>query len=122
MLKIARLTMLQLTNPGRPCRKRWCMAIVLIAVCTLTVSVATRYTRSQGPANETQSVIQEHHALRPGLQRLLNNAVTWMPPIVEATIFYDPCHYPHVVPSDSPISSVLLERNLYNRPPPISLS
>ena len=118
MLRIAVLGMLQLTNLGKPCRKRWCTAIVLVAVCALTISVTTRYSRSQGHADETVTTVQQHHSAVPGLQRLLNNAATWMPPIVEVAIFHDPVHYPHIVPSDSPTSSVLLERKLYNRPPP----
>jgi hypothetical protein len=118
MLRIVRLGMLQLTNLGKPSRKRWCAAIVLVVICTLTISLATRYSSSQGPADETLTAVHQHHSLTPGIQRLLNNATTWVPPLVEAAIFDDPGHYPHIAPSDSPISSVLLERNLYNRPPP----
>jgi len=118
MLPIACVRMLHLTNLGKCSRKRWCTAIVLVAVCTLTISVATRYSSSQGPIDQTLTAVQKHHCLRPGLQRLLNNAATWMPPVVEAAIFHDPGHYRSIVPSDPPISSVLLERNLYNRPPP----
>ena len=118
MLRIALLGMLQLSNLGKPCRKRWCTAIVLVAVCTLTISVTTRYSRSQGHADETVNTVQKHLSVAPGLQRLLNNAATWMPPIVEVAIFHDPVHYPYIVPSDLPTSSVLLEGKLYNRPPP----
>ena len=121
MLRIAR-GMLQLTNLGKPSRKRWCTAIVLVAVCTLTISVATRYCRSLSPADEALTAVQKNHSLTPGLQRLLNNASTWMPPRVEAAIFHNPGQYPHIAPSDSPISSVLLEKNPYNRPPPFLLS
>jgi len=117
MVRIVRLAMLPLTNAGRSGHKRWCTAIVLVAACTLTISVATRYSCSQGPAADTQTVVQ-NHSLAPGLQRLLNNALTWMPPLGEAAIFHDSAHYPHIAPSDSPTSSILLETNLYNRPPP----
>ena len=110
--------MLRITNIGRASHKRWCTAIVLLAVCSLTISVATRYTHSQGLADEMHSVVQKHHALTQGQQRLINNAATWIPPVAEAAIFRDPGQYRHIAPSDSPISSVLLERNLYNRPPP----
>ena len=110
--------MLQPTNLGKPSGKRWCTAIVLLVVCTLTISVATRYSSSQAPADETLTAAQPHHSSTPGLQRLLNNAATWIPPVAETAVFHDPGHYPHITPSDAPISSVLLERNLYNRPPP----
>ena len=122
MLRIARLRMLQLTNPGKASRKRWCTAIVLVVVCALTVSVATRYTQTQGAAYATVTVAQKHHSVTPGRQRLLNNAATWMPPVVEVAIFHVPACHSDIAPSDSPISSVLLERNLYNRPPPVLIS
>ena len=120
MLEMAWLGMLRLTTPGKTGGKRWCTAIVLIAVCALTISVATRYGYSPGPANET--VVQKHHSLPPGLQRLLNNAATWIPPVVEAAIFHELEQYSHVAPSDSPVSSAVLERQLYNRPPPFEFS
>ncbi|HEY1676619.1 MAG TPA: hypothetical protein VGG04_02830 [Candidatus Sulfotelmatobacter sp.] len=112
--------MLRLISPGKPGCKRWCTAIVLIAVCALTISVATRYGFTQGPPKGT--VAQKHHSLTPGLQRLLNNAATWIPPVVEAAIFRNSGQYRHIAPSDSPVASVVLERQLYNRPPPAVFS
>ncbi|HLV86460.1 MAG TPA: hypothetical protein VKV39_05745 [Candidatus Sulfotelmatobacter sp.] len=121
MLKLARTAMLRITNVEFP-RKRWFTAIVLIAVCTLTVSVATRYGFSSSVADHACTSIAKHQTCTHGPQRLLNDAATWMPPRVEVAIFCDPGQYPHIPPSDSPISSVLLEKNLYNRPPPSLLS
>lgn len=120
MLKKAWLAMVRLTTPGKTGGKRWCTAIVLIAVCALTVSVTTRYSYSPGPAKG--HVVQRHHSLTPGLQRLLNNAATWIPPVVEAAIFHELEQHSHVAPSDCPVSSALLERQLYNRPPPFEFS
>src|SRR5579864_695308 len=116
MLKNARLAMLRLSNPKNLSRKRWCTAIVLLAVCTLTLSVATRY--SVCPSATNQGQVVHNHQSWSGLQRLLNNATTWIPPLVESAIFHDPKSYPHVVESRPRIVSVLLEKNLYNRPPP----
>ena len=116
MLKIARLAMLRLTHMENPARKRWCTAIVLLAVCALTVSVATRYSVSPSAIGKAHTVVKADKWT--GLQRLLNNAATWMPPLVEAEIFHDPGCYPHVAESGPCIPSVLLQRNLYNRPPP----
>ena len=104
-----------LRNPGR---RRWCTAVVLVAVCTLTLSVATRYSFCGNPGNESLTTIQSHQSWAPGLQRLLNNAASWMPPVVGSAIFQDPESYPHVEPSGPTVLTVLLEKNLYNRPPP----
>lgn len=113
--------MLRFTNLRRPGRRRWCTAVVLVAVCTLTLSVATRYSGCRSSANQSVTTIQNHESWTPGLQRLLNNAATWMPPVVASAIFDDPGSYPHLVQSGPPVSSVLLEKNLCNRPPPTSL-
>ena len=110
--------MLQFTYLRHRNRRRWCTAVVLVAVCTLTLSVATRYSFFASTANELVTTVQNHQSWTPGLQRLLNNAATWMPPIAVSAIFHDPGSYPHVVESGPAVSSVLPEKNLYNRPPP----
>jgi hypothetical protein len=119
MLRIAQLAMLRFTSLRDPGRKRWCTAVVMVAVCTLTLSVATRYSFCGSTTNESVTTLQNYQSWTPGLQRLLNNAATWIPPIVVSAIFHDPGSYPHVVQTGPTVSSVLLEKNLYNRPPPI---
>ena len=118
MLEIARKVMLPLTYLRHPGRRRWCTAVILIAVCTLTLSVATRYGFCGNTANESVTTIQNHESWTPGLQRLLNNAATWIPPVVGSAIFHDPVSYRQVAESGPTVSSVFLEKNLYNRPPP----
>lgn len=117
MLRMAFRAMLGLTNLGSAGRKRWCTAIVLVAICALTVSVATRY-GSAVSGNDAARAIETHSSWEPGLQRLLDNAVTWIPPVVADAVFYAPAYYRHVAPSGPTVSSVVLEKNLYNRPPP----
>jgi hypothetical protein len=112
--------MLRFTDLARPRRKRWCTAIVLLAVCALTVSVATRY--GSAVASDAQvTVLQQHSSWEPGLQRLLNNAATWIPPAIISVLLQDPGSYTHVAPSRATFSSVLLESDLYNRPPPFRI-
>lgn len=117
MLKKVRLAMLRLTNLKNLGRKRLCTAIVLLAVCALTISVTTRYSIGSSVEN-TGPVAKSHDPWTPGLQRLLDNAATWVPPFVETAIFHDPGSYSHFAPLATPLLIVLLERNLYNRPPP----
>ena len=117
MLRMALRAMLRLTNLGSPGRKRFCTAIVLVAICALTVSVATRY-GSLVASDDTVGAVQKHSVWEPGLQRLLNNASTWVPPVVDTALLQNPEYYPLIAPSGPTVSSVLLERNLYNRPPP----
>lgn len=117
MLRMIYRTMLRITDLAYPGRKRLCTAIVLVAVCALTVSVATRYDSALSPDSRIAS-LQKDCSWEPGLQRLLNNAATWIPPVVGAAIFYSPAYYREVTPSQPTVASVLLERIHYNRPPP----
>ena len=122
MLRIARVAMLHLRNMGTSRPKRWCTALILLAVCALTLSVTTRYGKSLPTPGRSQTTITTIHAWTPGLQRLLNNASTWIPPVVIAAIFQNPGYYPDISQTTPIVSSILLEKNLYNRPPPSSLS
>lgn len=110
--------MLRLTYLRHPGRRRWCTAVVLIAVCTLTLSVATRYSFCGNTANKSVTAVQNHESWTPGLQRLLNNAATWIPPVVGSAIFHGPVSYRQVAESGPAVLTVFLEKNLYNRPPP----
>lgn len=120
MLRIARVAMLRLTNLGRPGAKRWCTALVLVAVCALTIYVATRYDRCVHVSDRNHTVVASPETFTPGLQRLLNNAATWIPPLVCAAIFDDRGYYSQPSQPDPKISSALLERSLFYRPPPSS--
>jgi len=110
--------MLHPTNPNGSGIKRWWALMVLLAVCSLAVSVATRYTSAPaGPDSATTSV-RNHVAPEPGRQRLLQNAATWIPPVICPVVFQVPLSYSRVVPVGVRVPNLLLEENLYNRPPP----
>ncbi len=95
--------------------------MVLVAVCALTIYVATRYDRCVQASDQNHTVVANPGSWTPGLQRLLNNAATWIPPLVCAAIFDDTGYYPHVSQPAPRVSSLLLETDLYYRPPPLSL-
>ncbi len=121
MLRQVRVAMVRLTSLDNSGPRRWCTAIVLLAVCALTLSVATRYGNPEIAPDQTRTVAVNDQAWTPGLQRLLNNATTWIPPLIIAVLFQDPGYCPQISQPPTPVvSSVLLERNLYNRPPPSS--
>jgi len=122
MLRIGLAAMLRFTYLRHPNCRRWWTAVVLVAVCTLTLSVATRYNFCGSAANESVTTTQNHQSWTPGLQRLLNNAASWMTQVIVSAIFRNPASYLHVVQTGPTVSSVVLEKNLYNRPPPPALS
>ena len=117
---VAKRGMLQLTNLEDSRCRRWCAAIVLFAVWSLTVSVATRYTFLRVASDNRVTTVQKHVSLEPGRQRLMKNAATWMPPVVCTTVLQAPSSYPRISPAGPPIPSLFFEQSLYNRPPPSS--
>ena len=110
--------MLRLTKPENSRHKRWCAALVLVAVCALTASVATRYgCLCESPASSIASV-QNHSSAEPGRQRLIKSVATWLPVVVCYAVLEAPSSYPHIAPTAPPLPSLLFEQNLYDRPPP----
>jgi len=110
--------MLRLTNLEDPRRRCLCATVVLLAVCTLTIRVATRYCSSPGLANSTTATLHKHSSPESARQRMTNSAPTWLPPIVRSAVLQAPSSYPRLAPAGPPLPGLLLEKSLYNRPPP----
>jgi hypothetical protein len=110
--------MLHPTNPNGSGIKRWWALMVLLAVCSLAVSVATRYTSAPADPDGATTNVRNHVAPEPGRQRLLQNAATWIPPVICSVVLQIPLSYSRVVPVGPRVSTLLLEENLYTRPPP----
>jgi len=111
--------MLYLTNPENSRRGRWSALVVLVAVCALTISVATRYSSGGVPAYGVRTA-HRHPAPEPSRQRLTKNTNNWIPPVVRIVVLQAPTSYPRIAPAGPPIPSLVLEKSLYNRPPPSS--
>jgi hypothetical protein len=95
-------------------RLRWHVFVIALAICGLTVSLATRTFRLTFPQTPTaQSKVAQ--ATRQHLDR---DASTWVPPVPILTALQAPVFYPRVAPAGPPIPSVLFDESLSNRPPP----
>jgi len=112
--------MLRLTSLEGSRRKRWCAGVVLFAVCSLTLSVATRYCFSEVASNHCTTTVHKQSSRQPSRQRLMKNAADWMPPVVGTAVFHAPASYPHVALAAPAIPSLFIEHKLYTRPPPSS--
>ncbi len=102
--------------------RTWCALVVLAAVCSLTVNVATRYSSPLNPSSPTVKTVRTHTAPDAKRQRLAKNAADWAPPVVCFDVLRSPRSYPRISPAGPPIPNLLLEESLYNRPPPFSES
>jgi len=122
MLKFSRrmkAEMLALINCEDSRQRCWCAALVLFAICTLTVSVATRYTVTPGLGGSACS-LRKHSSPEPSRQRLMKGAATWVPPVACSAVFAAPSSYPRLAPAAPLIPALFFEKSLYNRPPPDS--
>jgi hypothetical protein len=113
--------MLRLTNLNRSRGGRWCSVIVLLAVCSLTASVATRYCHYPSNDASATQTIQKLAPTHSQCQRLLKNAAVWLPPVVSSYVLEAPRSYRPIASAGPPIPSLFFEDGLYNRPPPFLL-
>ncbi len=103
-------------------RKTWCAVVVFAAVCSLSVSVATRYSSSWDVSSPTVKTLQAQTTPEWKRQRLAKDAVNWVPPLVCFDVFRSPSSYRQVGPAEPATPNILLEESLFNRPPPTSES
>jgi hypothetical protein len=108
---------MRLTNLGDRRRRSFGALLVLLAVFSLAVSVATRYC-SPNNLSPSVSTLHKHSSPEPGRQRLNSNTANWMPSVVRFSALQAPTSYPRIAPAGPPIPGIILENSLYNRPPP----
>lgn len=95
---------------------RWRVLVIVLAICGLTVSLATRTFRLTFPHTPTvQSGAAQ--AIRQHMDR---DAGNWTSPVPVSTPLPLPVFYPRFAPAGPPMPSVLFDESLSNRPPPSS--
>ena len=111
ILSVAHSKDLRLPSHQHP---RWRVFVIALAICGLTVSLATRTFRLTFPQTPTA----ESSSAQAARQHLDRDASTWVPPVPTLTTLSAPVFYPRVAPAGPPIPSVLFDESLFNRPPP----
>ena len=101
----------RLANHQHPC---WRVFVIVLAICGLTVSLATRTFRLTFPQTPTAQS-SSAQATRAHLDR---DASTWVPPVPILTTLQVPAFYPRLAPAGPPLPTVLFDQSLSNRPPP----
>ena len=103
-------------NDQRP--KNLFATTVLLVVCSLTVSLATRYYFPVDSSSQAVKSIKVQKSPDAQRQRLDKKAANWVPPVFCLTQLEAPGFSPRIAPTGLPVMSLLLEEKLYNRPPP----
>lgn len=100
---------------GKRVLHRWEVAIIVLAICGLTVSVATRTFRARFSTATTVKSISG----QPIRQHMDRDAANWVPPVATlAEVLEMPVFYPRVAPAGPPLPRLYYEEALSNRPPP----
>lgn len=95
-------------------RLRWYALVVLLAICALTTSLATRTFRLH--CSHTRIVNADSgRAIRQHMDR---DSVRLVAPVPVLTTLQAPTFYPHVAPAGPPVPGLFFDESLYNRPPP----
>jgi hypothetical protein len=96
------------------CRARsWLWALSCLVLLSLVVALATRF---QVAVQNTVTI--QSSASQAMRQHMNQDAVRWASPILELTLLQAPTFYPRTAPAGPPLPVLLIEENLYNRPPP----
>jgi len=96
------------------CRARsWHWALSCLLLLSLVVTLATRF---QVTVQDTVTI--QSSASQATRQHMNQDAVRWSAPILQLTVLQARTFYPRVAPAGPPLPILLIEENLYNRPPP----
>jgi hypothetical protein len=101
---------------GKRVLRGWEVAVVVLAICGLAVSVATRTFRTRFSSGTMIQSSTSGEAIRQHMDR---DATNWVPPV--ATLIdglQAPVFYPRVAPAGPPLAHLYYEQSLFNRPPP----
>ena len=100
-------------------RHNWRTVVVLVAICSLTVSLATRYCSPVGSSVYSTRAVAKPSSTDVQRQRLAKNAENWIAPVLCSAVLQTTTAYPRIDPAAPLIPNVLFADALYNRPPPI---
>ena len=92
----------------------WYWALVSVVMFSLVLTVTTR-TFHVTLFHNTAVQSGDSQAVRQHMDR---DAIRWAAPAAKVKVSQAPAFYPRVAPAGPPLPTLLLEKSLYNRPPP----
>ena len=92
--------------------------MVAIAVCSLTMSLATRYYSLPDTSSHPVGTVQRHSSPDAKQQRLAKNTPIGILPVFSFTVLRVPSFRLRTTSAQPPVRSLICDESLYNRPPP----
>jgi hypothetical protein len=97
----------------------WRFVLVLAAVSSLTLNVATRYSFAADSQAAVIAKCATSHSQYQTRQRLNKTATVPVVPVSRLLRLLEvPDFYPRFAPGGPPVQTLFLNKSLYNRPPP----
>jgi len=97
--------------------RNWTRVVILLAVCALTASLATRFYVSPDPAAHTFKSV-EGHSPQPKRQHLDRDASGWVAPGTDLAFMALTAVYAVPTLTQTDLPDPLFSDSLHNRPPP----
>lgn len=97
-------------------QSRWRTLLILLAICCIAFSVATRYVVVGSNSAETSCV--KCQSLDAKRQHLLSDGLQWTAPAAILVFFVAPKPSARIIQTALPFHELYSEDWLYNRPPP----
>src|SRR5215831_16244105 len=99
--------------------RTWRALLVVMAVCSLTFSLATRFSMPVSTGDHGVKSIDDRSG--ENKHQRLDKVTNRLGPVVTRTVFQPAALYAHIIPAEPPLCSYHLSDSLYDRPPPHSL-
>ena len=97
----------------------WRSALIVIAICSLTVTVATRFWASSTSQSQTVKSV-EHQSVDPKRQHLNKDAARCVSPSTNLSVIAPVTIEIRIAPAVPLLPKHVFSDSLYNRPPPSS--
>ena len=98
----------------------WRGALIVIAICSLTLSVATRF---WAPSTSQSHIVKsiDQRSVDPKRQHLNKDATRWVAPLIDFSILAPAAIETRLAPTGPILPKHVFSESLYNRPPPSSV-
>jgi len=110
---------MQLLKHRRMGDRGWQDGLIIIAICSVTLSVATRF---WAPSTSSSYIVKstDRRPAEPKRQHLDRDASRWLAPSASFSIIEPGTIETRLAPAEPLLPKHLLSDSLYNRPPPSS--
>jgi hypothetical protein len=110
---------MQLLRHRSVSKRGWRGALIVIAICSLTFSLATRFwATSDSPSHTVRTV--DRRSVEPKRQHLNRDAIRWAAPAADFSIIEPAPIEAALALAGPPLPKHVFSDSLYNRPPPSS--